>query len=127
MRIIILLFFYIIFISSIAKSETWVCAYEINSEAKIIKLVRTEKGFRRTSEYSSEFVGPMYEKILSENDRRIILTNVYDESVYIRILDKINSEFVHSGVHALSILRRGGADLNNHKFVFNHGKCEVLH
>jgi hypothetical protein len=48
------------------------------------------------------------------------------ESVYVTILDKIKSEFIMSGVHTPTLLRRDGRKIDTYRLPFNHGKCEIV-
>ena len=98
-------------------SETWACVYKVYGEASIVSFERIPKGFKSKDIIYS---------ISSETGRRIVLVNEYKESVFITILDKKHTEFISSGVFAPAQLRRGGADMDTHKFNFNHGRCEVL-
>ena len=107
----------IFLLPNMVMGETWICAYKVYGEAKPILFERIPKGFK-----SSE----MTYSILSETDRRIVLVDDNEESVFITILDKKHTEFILSGVYAPAQLRRGGAKMDTHKFNFNHGKCEII-
>ena len=69
---------------------------------------------------------PNVYSVHSETERRIVLIDDFEESVFVTILDKKNLEFISSGVFLPAQLRRGGAEMDTHTFKFNQGKCEIL-
>lgn len=107
---------------SIAHGETWVCEYTVGYVNKLIQFERTPDGFKKNSTITKAQLFP----IESETDERIVLIDSYSSSVFVVILDKKNSEFIWSGTHTPSQIRKAGDDPKKYRIRHNEGKCSVV-
>ena len=107
---------------TLAFGETWICQYQVHGIQKFLNIKRTLQGFESKGFGSAKMIRPIF----SETTERIVLITHGSESVYVTILDKIKSEFIMSGVHTPTLLRRDGRKMDTYRLPFNHGKCEIV-